>query len=113
MEFIDEEERKKQKVSFHYNNREKKFLNNNWKIFAPRGQFHQRVYALLLRPQIPKSAKSCLSLTVFFALLGSAGTKAERKMLEKILPQRGPRDAIVCYKMETMQTIFFAFHSIR
>jgi len=47
-----------------------------------KGQFHQRVYAQLLRPQIPQQ----LELTVFFALLGSASVKAERKHVDEIDP---------------------------
>ena len=34
----------------------------------------------------PKSAKKLLNLTVFFALSGSAGVKAARRMLVKLSP---------------------------
>ena len=43
------------------------------------GQFYQRVYAQLLRPQIPKSAHSCLTWLSFLAVLGSAHVKAAHK----------------------------------
>jgi hypothetical protein len=42
------------------------------------GQFHQHVYAKLLRAQIPKVQKN-YGLAVFFALLGSARVKAACK----------------------------------
>ncbi len=46
-------------------------------------------YKQLLHTQIPKlkSAKNTVKLSVFFALLGSALVKAERKMLKKSTPR--------------------------
>jgi len=46
-----------------------------------RGQFHQHIYAKLLRTQIPKAQKNSQVIS-FFALLGSQG----HKMLVKLTP---------------------------
>ena len=47
-----------------------------------RGQFHQRVYAQLLRSQIPKVQKRPSTQ----AAAGSAGVKAARKHVDEIDP---------------------------
>ena len=52
-------------------------------MMETRGQFHQYVYAQLLRKQVSKG-KKLLDLTVFFVLLGSAHVKAARKMMVKL-----------------------------
>jgi hypothetical protein len=45
-------------------------------------------YVQLFCVQIPKAQKNTDSETVFFALLGSVGVKAEHKMLVKLTPER-------------------------
>ena len=51
-------------------------------------QFHQNVYAQLLHVQIPKVQKDSKVKSVCSALLGSAHTKAARKMGMKLTPGR-------------------------
>ena len=55
--------------------------------FLSRFQFHQRVYAQLLRTQVPKAQKDS-QLKQLFALSGSACVKAARKHVNKIDPGR-------------------------
>ena len=64
------------------------FCASEWEIqllfcSSSRGQFHQRVYAQLLRSRSQKR-KKLLNLTVFLVLLWSACVKAARKMLVKL-----------------------------
>ena len=49
------------------------------------GQFHQHIYAQLLRKS--RMHKKFLDMTVFFALLASVSVKAARKMLMKLTPE--------------------------
>ena len=58
-----------------------------WKNeFHSRGQFHQFSTSSFYAPRPQKRKKSCLNLTVFFALLGSAHVKDARKPLVKLTP---------------------------
>jgi len=50
------------------------------------GSISSTFYAKLLLPQIPNVQKKSDSLTVFFALLGSAGIKAVQKTMMKLTP---------------------------
>ena len=53
--------------------------------YSCRGQFHQRVYAQLLCPQIPKAKKAAL-VDCHFYTFGICGLKAAHKMLVKLTP---------------------------
>ena len=75
-------------LSSSSSNRSKKTIGRdfffNFLLVDPSwGQFHQRVYAQLLRSQIPKT-QNLLNSTVFLVLSGSECVKAARKMLVKL-----------------------------
>ena len=59
------------------------------------GQFHQRLYAKLLRPR-SQTRKKLLELTVSFMILGSACVKAACKMLVKLT--QGERKRVIWKK---------------
>ena len=71
------------------------FCRMEWKLFASvwhqlriffRGQFHQRLYAQLLRKKVLKAQKAAW-FDCLFALLGSAHVKAASKMMVKLTPE--------------------------
>ena len=59
----------------------------------PRVNFTNILQAAITRTD-PKSAIKLLNLTVFFALLGSAGVKAACRMLVKLTPRLQPGDPL-------------------